>query len=97
MIVRYDIIHTLICNVHIYIYSILHACCTTSFYNNLAYKQYLSETGQAMKTLSVRSKNLTGIMIKAHQQSILCTGKKQQAAGISNIVLQTVVEAPYQL
>ena len=30
-------------------------------------------------------------MIKAHQQSILCTGKKQQAAGISNVVLQTVL------
>ena len=45
-----------------------------SFINSLAYKQYLSETGQAMKTLSVRSKNVTGIMIKAHRQSILCTG-----------------------
>ena len=43
-------------------------------FNSLAYKQYLSETGQAMKTLSVRSKNVIGIMIKAHRQSILCTG-----------------------
>ena len=48
-----------------------------------------------MNTVSVNPFKFTGIVIFAHLCAILCTGKKQQAEGNSNILTHTVADEPY--